>query len=321
MDLLFNKNNTGATELKELLGFTDADIKWVQFQPYLITATDLLIDIIGNPIYESLRGIYTAESSSAADAEFLKRVQTVIGLDAYRNLTPYLDLAHTNKGRVNRVEDKEKIAFEWQIVKSDNKMERDYYRALDRLIKYMDKSVSGWKNTDAYKLTHDLFIRTALEIDDYFNIDGSRLLFLKLAPGIRKAEREDILPRITKTRFDQLKEKLKNNAGDHDAILLEKIKEAVVYKSLSWGIPRLSARLFPEGFLELADNSRMTITAKKSVERNQAEAYSQRFKEDADLAFREIEKYIESLNVVPVLPENVPPITPNFNQDDNFVDC
>lgn len=322
MNLLFNKNNTGgATEIKNLLGFTDADIVWANIKPKIIPATDIVIDLIGQPMYDSLFGIYNASSSSADDAEFLLRVQTVIALDAYRNFAQDGDLAHTKNGRKNRIDDKEKIAFEWQIVNSDRKMERDYYKALDRLIKYMDEKVSGWKNTDAYKATNDLFIRKAAEIDDYAYIDGSRLLFYKLSPGIRKAELEEIIPRITKTRFDELKTKLKDNTGDHDAILLKLIQEAIVYKALSWGIPRLSAQLFPEGFLEQGDVSRLTITSRKAVEKTQAEAFSNRYLQDAKDAFIRIETYIKSLDAVPVLPEDVQPIKPNFDVNDIFVDC
>lgn len=321
MNLLFNKDNNGASEAKALLGFTDSDIKWEHLKPKVIPATDIIIDLIGKPIYDSLYGIYTSGSASTADTEFLERVQSVIMLDAYRNLAKDGDLAHTKNGRKNRIDDKEKIAFEWQIVNSDRKMERDYYFGVDRLIKYMDANVSGWKNTDAFKLTNDLFIRKASEIDDYFHIDGSRLLFLKLSPGIRKAESEEIIPRITKARFDDLKTKLKNNTGDHDATLLKLIQAAIVYKGLSWGIPRLSAQLFPEGFVQVADASRLSISARMSVEKNQAEAYSQRFDKDAKDALLALEDYIESLSATPILPENVLPITPNFNPGDNHVTC
>ncbi|EKT3974024.1 hypothetical protein SL054_001974 [Flavobacterium psychrophilum] len=320
MELLFNKNGAGgSTEIKEILGFTDANLKFITLKPKLIPATDTIIELIGKPLYDSLIGIYNAPSQSASDKEFLNRVQYIILLDGYRNLAMDTDLGHTNNGRVNRIEDKQKIAFEWQIVNSNRKMERDYYRALDSLIKYMDKNVSGWKATDAFKQTHDLFIRTAAEIDDYFNIDGSRLLFMKIAPGIRKAEREEIIPRITKVRFDELKTKLKTNTGDEDSILLIKIREAIVYKALSWAIPRLSTQLFPEGFLEAADSSRMTISARKSVEKTQAEAMSQRFDRDARDAYIQIENYIKSLTKVSF--QEVQPIKPSFNPTDNFVDC
>jgi hypothetical protein len=319
MTLLFNKTNTGTTEIREILGFTDADLTFDVLKPKIEPATDILIELIGQPLYNDLVTIYLSNTPSGTNAEFLKRVQTIILLDAYRNHAKYVDLAHTVNGRKNRVEDKEKIAFEWQIDRSDKKMERDYYIAVDKLIKYMDKNVTNWKTSDAYKLTQELFIRTASEIDEFFNIDGSRLLFLKLAPGMKKCERENIISRITKERFDDLKNNLKNNQSGYDEVLVYKIKEAVVYKALAWGIPRLSAQLFPEGVLTVADTSRLSTSARISTEKTHAEGLAMKFRKDADDAFIEIENYIKSLQPIQPLAEY--PTKPKFNITDTFVDC
>lgn len=320
MKLLFNLNNTGGSaEVKRILGFTDADIKFENLKPYVIPATDELIELIGQPLYDSLVGIYEATSASESDADFLLRAQTSILLNAYREFAIDTDLGHTPNGRVNRVEDKQKIAFEWQIERSNRKMERKYYKSLDSLIKFMDANVSGWKTSDAYKATHDLFIRTASQIDLYFNIEDSRLLFLKLVPGIRKAEREEILPRITKTRFDELKNALKENQPISDSYLVEKIQEAVVYKALAWAVLRMSAQLFPEGVLQVADASRLTTSARLAADQQVVGNTAVRFEADAKDALIEIENHIKSLSIIPN--QTIAPITPNFDINDNFVDC
>jgi hypothetical protein len=318
MKLLFNKGGQGSAEIKQLLGFTDGDLRFDNLKPKIYPATDSVIEIIGGNLYEVLIGIYEASSNSENDAEFLRRVQTVIILDAYRNYAKDNDLSHSSNGRVNQIDDKQKLAWEWQIVNSDRKMERDYYILFDKLIKYMDANVSGWKATQAYKDTFDSFIRTASDIDEYFNIEGSRLLFMKLLPGIKKAEREEIIPLLTKDKFDELKTALKENTPGTDETLLNLIKEALVYKGLSWGIPRLSAQLFPEGVLQVADASRLSISARKSAEKFEADSLSQRFAKDAQQAFEQIAKHLKSLEQS-TLP--VEEYKRYFNADDKFVDC
>lgn len=314
MKLLFNEE----TDFREILGFLDGDYKFKVLKPHLVAATDELVKIIGEPIYEALIGIYESDSSSEEDNFFLERVQYSIALDGYRNSAKGGDLGHTPNGRNNRTEENQKIAFEWQIDRSDRDLERKYYKSIDALINYMDKKVSGWKSTDAYKSTHNLFIRTVQEFEDYFIIDSSRLLLLKLAPGIKKAENEQIIPRITKDVFEVLKTGLKENATDLDLNLLSIIREALVYESLSWAIPRMSAQLFPEGLLQVADTSRLTTAARMSVTNNLAEALSQRFEKDAKKAYLKIEEHVKPV-IIPA--QDYQPIESNFNPDDNFVDC
>ena len=314
MKLLFNEQ----TDFRAILGFLDADFSFKALKPDLVEATDELIKIIGEPIYESIVGIYEADSSSYEDTFFLERVQYCILLDAYRHAAKGSDLGHTPNGRNNRIEENQKIAFEWQIERSDRDLERKYYKSIDALINYMDKKVSGWKTTDAYKATHNLFIRTVQEFEDYFIIDSSRLLLLKLAPGIKKAENEQIIPRITKDVFEALKTAIKTDANNIDKGLVSLIREALVYESLSWAIPRMSAQLFPEGLLQVADTSRLTTAARMAVTNNLAEALSQRFEKDAKKAYLKIEEYVKPV----VLPSGqYQPLSPNFNPEDNFVDC
>lgn len=318
MELLFNRNNEGSKEIKEILGFTDKDIRFEKMKPTIIPATDDLILLIGQPIYDALLGIYNAESASEIDKEFVNRAQYVILLEAYRNFTIDNDLSHSPNGRFNRVEQNQKIAFEWQIERNNKSMERKYYKAIDALINFMDLKVTAWKNTEAYKASHELFVRLTKDFDFYFNIECSRYLYLKLCPGLRKFEREEILPRIGKEKFNDFKTKLKNNLSDVDTVLLELIKEATVFLSLSWAIPRMSAQLFPEGLLDVADTSRLSLSARKSIADSRAEALSQRFKNDAENVLVKIENHIKVINKPDYIFQ---PIKPNFNINDNFVNC
>lgn len=318
MKLLFNKDGQGSKEIQEILGFTDKDIKFEKLKPTIIPATDDLISLIGKPIYDIVMNIYEGGSASESDTEFCNRIQYVILLDAYRNFVIDNDLSHSPNGRFNRVEQNQKIAFEWQIERNNKSMERKYYKAIDALINYMDANVESWTSSDAYKASHNLFVRLTKDFDFYFNIEASRYLFIKLCPGLRKAEQEEILPRIGKIKFDELKSKLKDNDDSYDATFLELIKQATVYLALSWGIPRMSAQLFPEGLLEVADTSRLSLAARKSIADNRAEALSQRFKSDAESVLLKIETHIKIINKPEI---EFQPITPNFNIDENFVNC
>lgn len=318
MKLPFNKNNTASAEIRALLGFTDKDLSFDKLRPTFITAADDIILIIGKPTYDVIIGYYESDTApNETEKDLIHRLQYGIALDGYRNFTAENDLSHTPNGRVARVEENQRIAFEWQIERSNRSMERKYYKAVDALIKSLDADLTIWRQSDAYKQSHNLFIRTVEDVQNFFHIDDSRLMLIKLASGFRKSEIDDIIPRIGSERFDDLKTKLKNEQSvDND--LLKLIKESIVYSSLSWSILRLSPQLLPEGLLLPADASRLTVSAKKSHEKSQAEALAQRFKMDASAAFIRLEEYIKKIDQ-PTQP--VPDkIKPTFNQYDNFVD-
>lgn len=316
MKLPFNHTNTASAEIRAVLGFTDKDLTFEKLKPTIITAVDHIINLIGEPTYDTIIGYYESTETNDVQKDLINRLQYAVALDGYRNFTTENDLSHTPNGRLNRIEDNQKIAFEWQIDKSNKSLERKYYQALDALIKSLDKNLTAWKSSDAYKQTFNSFIRSTSEVEEYFNIDGSRLMMIKLSPGFRKAEVDEILPRIGSERFDALKNALKNNQP-HDAKLLKLVREAIVYHSLSWSILRLSPQLLPDGLYLPADTSRLTVSAKKVHERMQQEALAQRFKEDAKTAFFNLENYIKSLNTTQT--EYIP-LHPGFDPKDIFVD-
>lgn len=319
MKLLFTFDENGNDEIKELLGFTHSDFKIATIKSDIIAATDELIELIGLPIYDSAVGIFEAESASLVDTEMLFRIKLPIAINAYRNFAPDNDIAHTNNGRVALVEANQKLPWEWQIDRSNKSMEKKYYKALDAMLEFLDKNVSGWKATDAYKSTHRFIVRKTSDFDNYFSIDRSRLLFLKLSPGIRLAENNHIIPRIGRSKYTELKNLLVSGSdlNEADAALLEKIKEASVYKALSWGMRRLSVQLFPEGVTQYVASDRMSTQARLPPVKSEAEGAAQNFDIDAERAIADLENMIEQAKQIPI--QDIPPLKPDFDCRDNFI--
>jgi hypothetical protein len=305
MELLFQTTgNTGNSELKDLLGFIDADLKLKNMLPDIITATNEIIDIIGLDVYNKALDLYSNGETIEEDKPFIYAVRYPIAVNAYRLYSPSNDLAHTNNGRKMRQDDNEKQAFQWMLDADNAALEKRYYRAIDDLIKFLDRSkVSNetlttlytiWTSSDAFKATQKLFIRTVSEFDDHFPIN-SRLLLLKLAPGIYKCEQYEILPRIGKEKFTALKTALKENTPineSKDLELIRLIREASVAYSLSWAMPRLSVQLYPEGVLQMVTSEQATTKGAKPPMMSETEAARQAFTNDANRAFIEIEKLL-----------------------------
>ena len=308
MELLFT-DNTGTDELKSLLGFIDIDLPYENIKSKIITATNEVINVIGKATYDLAVVEYQAENGNA---DFIFAVRNAIAIQAYRKYAPHNDLSHTNNGRLSRLEEHQKSPFQWQIDKDDAALERSYYEALDNLIKYLDVSLESWKETPQYKSTHRLFISSAFEFDEFFPIGNSRLLLLKLAPGLRRCEQKEIKSRLGKTLFDALKEDSSTQAD-----LVYKIQEATVYYSLAWAMRRLSVQLFPEGVLQGYKSDRIHGNASKSAENNEAYQVAAYFEIDYREALVEIEQMVYEINKEPTDVQE--PITFNPDTNDKFL--
>lgn len=315
MKLLF-KLDDDSEELKDILGFVDKDLSISHLKADLITATNDVIEIIGDDVYEKAVEYYNETDLDIKKEyeDFLFALRNPIAVNAYSLMAASKDIAHTNNGRKARQDENEKLPFEWMLDRNNAAMEKRYYRALDDLIKFLDKqpliSVLKplWVNSEAFKASHNLFIRTVTDFDKFFPIK-SRLLMIKLSPGIFDCEQYEIRPRVGKAKFDELKLKLKGDIeidDQKDIELLRLIRQACVFYSLSWSMMRLSVQLFPEGVLQHYTSDRGTTKAPKPSLNIEPEAARLAFAEDAKKALKEIEALMapeptidETITIIP----------------------
>lgn len=327
MKLLFqNVGTAGNSELKELLGFVDADLKLKNLIPDIITASNDIIDLVGIEVYNKAIEAYSEGTIADEDKAFVYAIRYPIAVNAYRLYSPSNDVAHTNNGRKMRQDDGEKLPFEWLLDRDTAALEKRYYRALDDLIKFLDRSKVNselittlytiWTNSEAFKATHDLFIRTVKEFDEVFPLN-SRLLLIKLAPGISDCEQYEIRPRVGAEKLDTLRAMLKAGTAITDATdkeLIRLIRKASVAYSFAWAMPRLSVQLYPEGVLQHVTSDRATTRGAKPTLKYETQEAAQAWRSDFERAILAIEKLLEP---APAVDENTN-IIPEILSGDNY---
>ena len=151
-------------------------------------------------------------------------------------------------------------------------------------------------------------IRTVADFDKVFPIN-SRLLLIKLAPGISDCEQYEIRPRVGDEKLTALRTKLKSNTALTDATdieLIRLIRKASVAYSFAWAMPRLSVQLYPEGVLQHITSDRATTRGAKPALKNETQEARQAWETDCKRALIEIEKLLEptpvideTINVIP----------------------
>ncbi|MBO2546117.1 hypothetical protein J0871_17000 [Salegentibacter sp. BDJ18] len=328
MKLIFNDEEYA----KDILSFLDADFQVKELTAELYTASREVYNLIGQETYSHIQGLSVKEEEKSEDEAFLLfNAKYAILLDAWRHHAPSRDLSHTLNGRKMRNDTNEKSAFEWMVNNDNENLERKYYHSLDTLLNLLDetnpvvKTAEGenpdikWKNTEAYKSTYNVFVRTTKDFEAYFPIH-SRYLLEKLQPGMSKCQRTEIKSRLGAERYNALLELAKDASEDADNDLIELIKEATVYYAMAWAIRRLRVTLLPEGILQKYKGERVNSKNSKPPEKMEAELAAQSFDQDTKKALLAIEDYLKpKLTETEAAAVIVSEPNYSFDDDDSFV--
>lgn len=322
MKLLITDDQNASRELKSVLGFLDADIKYKNIRPDMVSATNEVISLIGTAVYNFIADKYastTTFSDEDVNQNLVRAVQYAIYSKAYILYAPNNDLSHTNDGRKMRNEEHEKNAFQWMIDADNEAQEKRYYRALDDLIKLLDSTKTDaelsttiwtiWTSSQEYKNSQSYFIRNSKQFDKYAVIE-SPYLFFKLCPGIDECETDEILPRIGQAKFNDLKDKLKTQediTNVNDIKLLDLIRRATANYAYSWGIKRFSVALLPDAVVQKFNSTHQTIKASAPAGKMEPQLAAASFYETFEKTVVKIEDLLSQqpadLSTIPTSPK------------------
>lgn len=299
MNYLFNITLEEASELHEVLGFVDSDFSMKQILPYLKSATKDIIEIVGQNLYDKAVDFYENDQ----DDDFAGLLRYAIALNAFRQFAPLSDVSYTTSGRLFRTDENTKSAFEWMIDKSDDAMERSYYSAVNEILRHIfdefpDDAVAITKK---YKLD-ELFVYSLSVFQEFVNINDFYLLYFKLIPSLRLAQKRLIASR-TGQKYDFYKQN-----EDHPVNTI--IKNICVYFAMKDGLKKESVQLFPRGVVkETSGSKKHSAAALMDIE-----ASVLYYDDEIKTLLDELEKAVAKDNNKPV---SGPVI--NFGPEDQFV--
>ena len=302
MELIVSKENF-SEEFKDAVGIVDADMNWKRVKPAIELSSEEIIELIGDENY-------SAALAAQSDDDFKKLVKSAVLMKALIIYLPTGDLNIGNNGRTMRRDDNNVSAFQWQIEKHDDSLERIYYRSLDRLLKFMFKK---GMDIDVMKYNYkDLVINSLNIFESHFNIESSHLLYFKLIPAIREAEKLEILPRTGADIFQEVK-------SDPKSDLAFLVQKCIVNYAMAWGINKLNLQLFPKGVLQNESEGSKGY-AKKSADGVQRQGLAISFNNDLDRDLKALEKEISKKKQIPEDPSESMFSNFGFDKNDGFVD-
>ena len=276
--MIFNKNNTGSLELKELIGFIYKSINFNNLKSYIGFAERDIIKIIGPEVFKTALTHYNSDNYHVNGRsmehpeyiildELVEKIQYPIAVHAYRRFVPSSDLTHSDKGRQIFVSEQEKPAFEWQIEKDNENLLALAHEATDVLLEFLDDHIDDeitseamigeilkqelvipWKYSEAYKAAKELLIPNVDVFEKIFMIARSRLTFLSLVPFIRRIQDNEIAACVGEDRYNEILEQFQGNViSEENKPLLDKIRQPLGLLALSVAVKRLSSQVLPSG--------------------------------------------------------------------------
>ena len=242
--MIFNRDNSGSKEVRELTGNYYANNDFGKITTDIELATEEVSGLIGTELYKKVEDWYK-EKEKDVDQDLIKKVQRPIAILATLRMYQKNDLSHEDDGRKFKIatDNSEKLPWEWQLDRDDARHMEDYYKAVDALIRYLNTSqMKEWTESRTYKMSQLLLLRSGADFDIYFPIDKSERTFMLLLPFIKEAQ----LLYVKKAYGNGWADLLKTDESNEAYFAACK---AVALLAMSIALRRMQLKIIPAGVI------------------------------------------------------------------------
>jgi len=195
-------------------------------EPYISSAEMWIKNqVLGPTLYNLI------EAETFDDTDLLQLSMSVISNHAFYDAIPFLDLVLTNNGFAV-------ISAQNKVPASKERVDRLREQCLVRrdsetelLIAFLEEHANyhdDWKGSPAYSVMTDCLIRTATELQQYGNWEGTRRDFLKLRPQLIHETMMRLEPFFSTVYINELIEKQRDgDVTDGDLKVITLLKYAL----------------------------------------------------------------------------------------------
>ena len=270
MTRLFNKGGDGAGEIVRVLGLIDNDLDFTKWEPILPLGIRDLQAIIGTEPIDAVDKYYREDHADVREtdsmAETLRLMQQAVAMFTWLKVIPTLDAQHGTAGRGKHLGENETGMTALQEFKDEENIRNLAYEAVDALVELLDREkFDFWINGIKKKAINRLLIQNK----------GSHRLFLVLIPMIREVQDGQIIPVITRNRYNKLIE--------GDTVLTEKLLEYVrrplALLTIKKAVERLPVEVLPSGIVQVQQST--TVRDKLRAEKEARQSVANSLEQDA----------------------------------------
>lgn len=306
-------------ELRNLTGSWYASNDFDRVKEDIEDETDELAHIVGDAIIDLAKVIQEKENPTSKEIDLLKLVKRPIAIMATLRFYQTNLVSHDESTRKIKVDkDNESVPWEWMLDKDDEAHMNKAQRAIDRLIRFLDKSdLTEWRDSQAKIDSKALFINSTSIFQGYYPIDNSSRFYYMAIPLMREIQTME-LRKALGDDYLSLLETFQNKSDElteHQKILLELARRAQALATIALAVRRLNAKVLPEGIVKTLKSSSQTVNASRPALTDEIKYFSQKLEADAFEMLDEIKRERHKHN-----PETLDyQLLPNHKVTDKFI--
>lgn len=238
MTALFNKDGHGAEELNRLTGSYYASNKYENISAEIDFATNEVAGIVGKKIVERAG----TEYQEGGDSALVALVQMPIACLAISRHFQQMGVSHEDAGRKLKIDENEKIPFEWMLDRDDRAMRERYYRSLDALYSYLEQEdIAEWQQSPVRKLLSGSIVRGLSSFEQVYPIEHSYYTYFMLQPLVIEAQNAR-LRKMLGEKWDRINSA---DVAEEDRLLLQYAQRVVILYAVITAVERWSIEVFP----------------------------------------------------------------------------
>lgn len=201
-------------------------LSWVKMAPLLENAQrDYLVPLLGEKLNNEISWIYERmDPSERSDAEkvVLYLAQRAVANLAFWSNFDAFSLRITDQGFQRQESDTWHPAFKYQEDNLRKGFANAGYNAIDQLLQQLDEhkdDFTAYLESPAFLASQKSIVRNTAEVQDIYEINNSRLVFLRLLPVIRQQTELTLQPILGDELYESLEAWLEG--GEETATLLQ----------------------------------------------------------------------------------------------------
>jgi hypothetical protein len=291
--MLFNRSGNGIEEVRKHASFIYHVTEFETMETDLELAHEELKRYVPKELLTMAQEHYDSSdygTDEALDA-LVSHLQLPVVLLGYHSYLRNSEVTHTSTGRKVVIDNEnEKMPWEWMLKRDEDAIMDKAYKAIDRLLEFLDESdIDEWTESEQYLKRQTMIIRTAKDFSRMFDIGESLRVFTLLVPLMEEVERKTLKPAMGDWYQD-----LKDNITDPDfADILTYTQLPLALYTMALAFRRISDDVLPDKYL---GSYQMRSVRSDTSNITQRREVSRILEQEADKEFSRLQQIIRVLD-------------------------